>query len=323
MQSSAPPIPKPPAGILPPVLPTSETVEGEGKRGLSTGKGKAGAVLSQDELKRRAKRMDTKIRERTGEAQKPWDLDLYEPYYLDVDPSRPRPRKDGNETEKDRGLASKIRLVFQQDSARIWDGGLQLGKFFADTRSMSVCKPYLENKNVVELGCGGGIAGMALGATGIPASVAITDLQRVITEDAQPNLDRNEKVLKAHGCPIRALPFVWGETEVDAKTFGFSPDILIGADLVRNKQVGEWLLKAIDQIQKFHLQSKPPRCVPFLYCYGVNRQGLDWFLKEMRSRFDSCILDKPSGGFDIPHCKIELFRSLRKNAVSVCQGGSD
>jgi len=312
MQPHDPQVPVPPGGILLPVLPKNS----EKKRTLSTGKQRLGAS-PQDELRTRAKRMEAKIRERTGEARKAWDLDLYEPYFLEVDNSSTQAQKHEGVIEKDPGGNSKIRLVFKQDSARIWEGGLQLGKFFADALSMSLCKPYVENKNVVELGCGGGIAGMALAATGIPASVAITDLPQVIKDDAQPNLDRNRGVLKAHGCPIRALPFVWGETKIDGKTFELSPDIFIGADLVRNKEVGEWLLKAIDQIQKFHLQAKPPRCIPFLYCYGVNRKGLDWFLKEMRLRFDSRVLEKPSGGFDIPHCKIELFCGLRSTSGTV------
>jgi len=153
---------------------------------------------------------------------------------------------------------------------------------------------------------------MALAGTGVPASVTISDMPDVMKDDVLPNLKRNEAILSLSrgSCPIHAMPLVWGQTEIDHKTFGGKeqqPQIIIGADLVRNLEVGKLLLKAVKAIQALYLNSEPSRVVPFFYCYGLNRHGLKWFLDEMRQSCDSTMLNIPETGFKIPNCRIEVF----------------
>eukprot|EP00954_Amorphochlora_amoebiformis_P004480 348783-Amorphochlora_amoeboformis.AAC.1 len=114
----------PPPSISPPILSIGE-VKGKGcARASLNNRSGPGSVKFGAELLGKARNMEKKVRERTGQEQKvkifapwlPWDLDVYEDYKLEIRPPKTANGSDG------------IYLNISQDAWRIWDGGLQMAK---------------------------------------------------------------------------------------------------------------------------------------------------------------------------------------------------
>ncbi|CAH2064442.1 unnamed protein product [Thlaspi arvense] len=96
--------------------------------------------------------------------------------------------------------------------------------------------------NIVELGSGTGIVGIAAAAT-LGANVTLTDLPNVI-ENLKFNADANAEVVARLGGNIHVAPLRWGEA-ADVEALGQSVDLILASDVVYHEHLYDPLLKTL------------------------------------------------------------------------------
>ncbi|CEM39388.1 unnamed protein product [Vitrella brassicaformis CCMP3155] len=133
----------------------------------------------------------------------------------------------------------------------------------------------VQNKRIVELGCGCGLVGVAAAISGA-TSVCVTDLASVVDAITSPTVEANRSLIQHRGGHIEARACEWGDTDVSA--FG-DVDVLLGSDLVYWPRLYEPLLTTVSAFFRAN-----PRCVVLL---GMERR---WksdarFVRLARSKF--------------------------------------
>jgi ribosomal protein L11 methylase PrmA len=111
----------------------------------------------------------------------------------------------------------------------VWNSGILLTRLLDKINSID--ESIFKGKTVLELGCGAGLASIAL-AKFDAASVLATDANEEVLKLAQQNLELNNVTNVAKTVALR-----WGM--LDASEYDSVADIVIGSDLTYNS--GSWL----------------------------------------------------------------------------------
>lgn len=106
------------------------------------------------------------------------------------------------------------------------------------TRTISFSSPL----NIVELGSGTGIVGIAAAAT-LGANVTVTDLPNVV-ENLRFNADANGEVVARSGGKIHVASLRWGEID-DVESLGQNVDLILASDVVYHEHLYDPLLKTL------------------------------------------------------------------------------
>lgn len=96
--------------------------------------------------------------------------------------------------------------------------------------------------NILELGSGTGLVGIAAAAT-LGANVTVTDLPHVIP-NLQFNADANAEVLAANGGTIHVASLRWGEAD-DVELIGREFDLILASDVVYHNHLYDPLLQTL------------------------------------------------------------------------------
>lgn len=96
--------------------------------------------------------------------------------------------------------------------------------------------------NILELGSGTGLVGMAAAAI-LGAKVTVTDLPHVIP-NLQFNVDANAGLLSVNGGAVDVAPLCWGEA-CDVEAIGREFDVVVGSDVVYHDHLYEPLLETL------------------------------------------------------------------------------
>jgi predicted nicotinamide N-methyase len=155
--------------------------------------------------------------------------------------------------------------------AVVWDGALMLLDVFAPlARSFA-------GKNVVDLGCGTGIVGIALASIG--ARVWLTDIG-VGVDIARCNTTANNKVISDHSGRVMCQQLDWSDSQSSLTAFpsGSAVDAIIACEVVYNNDAFAPLLRVL-----LSLSSK----ATFIYLVLRQRHGCDTaaFVRDARAHF--------------------------------------
>ena len=96
--------------------------------------------------------------------------------------------------------------------------------------------------NILELGSGTGLVGIAAAAT-LGANVTVTDLPHVIP-NLQFNADANASVLNLNGGAVHVAPLSWGEAD-DVELIGRDFDLVLASDVVYHDHLYDPLLETL------------------------------------------------------------------------------
>jgi predicted nicotinamide N-methyase len=96
--------------------------------------------------------------------------------------------------------------------------------------------------NILELGSGTGLVGIAAAAT-LGANVTLTDLPHVIP-NLRFNADANTSVLTLNGGAVHVAPLSWGEAD-DVELIGRDFDLVLASDVVYHDHLYDPLLETL------------------------------------------------------------------------------
>ncbi|GMI38307.1 hypothetical protein TeGR_g13431 [Tetraparma gracilis] len=119
----------------------------------------------------------------------------------------------------------------------VWRAGLQLARLLTSPSPPSLSH-LIENKRVLELGSGTGLAGLAAGGAGA-SSLLLTDLPPVLPL-LRSNVSRNSFIQTMHGCPVAVASLEWGP--------GAAPpdiDVILAADCNYHERHAEPLSRTV------------------------------------------------------------------------------
>ncbi|KAF5463989.1 hypothetical protein F2P56_014107 [Juglans regia] len=149
--------------------------------------------------------------------------------------------------------------------------------------------------NILELGSGTGLVGIAAAAT-LGANVTVTDLPHVI-----PNLlfnaEANADVLTANGGAIRVEPLRWGEAD-DVKLIGRDFDLILASDVVYHDHLYDPLLETMRLLLLGSAGTENGRAKAFVMAHLRRWKKDSAFFKKAKKRFQVEVLhvDSPSEG---------------------------
>ncbi|KAF8090370.1 hypothetical protein N665_0478s0029 [Sinapis alba] len=142
--------------------------------------------------------------------------------------------------------------------------------------------------NIVELGSGTGIVGIAAAAM-LGANVTLTDLPNV-TENLKFNADANAQVVARFGGEVHVAPLRWGE----AGDVGRDVDLVLASDVVYHEHLYDPLLKTL----RLMLLDKESNKRVFLMAHLKRWKKESIFFRKARKVFDVDVLhcDDPQEG---------------------------
>jgi predicted nicotinamide N-methyase len=185
------------------------------------------------------------------------------------------------ESTSDPGLAHETRTGFS-----VWDGSIVLAKYLEHSCAVE----DLSRSNVLEVGCGPGLAGLSAATLGA-RQVVLTDLKSVL-ENTRANVDQNAEVLG--GAVVKLLPLDWTKPLPD-EIIKTPPSLVLAADVV-------WVESLIDPLVQTFIRlaaaatavnantnkSSNAYQMPFkiLLCYQLrSNHATDLLLTALRSEF--------------------------------------
>lgn len=147
--------------------------------------------------------------------------------------------------------------------------------------------------NILELGSGTGIVGIAAAVT-LAANVTVTDLPHVL-ENLNFNADANAQVVATFGGKVHVAPLRWGESD-DVALLGRNVDMVIASDVVYHDHLYEPLLETLRLIMTA-MQLEGKRLI-FLMAHLRRWKKESVFFKKARKLFDVDVIhsDVPPQG---------------------------
>ncbi|EOA25869.1 hypothetical protein CARUB_v10019248mg [Capsella rubella] len=157
--------------------------------------------------------------------------------------------------------------------------------------------------NIVELGSGTGIVGIAAAAT-LGANVTVTDLPNVI-ENLKFNADANAEAVARFGGKVHVASLRWGETD-DVEVLGQNVDLILASDVVYHEHLYDPLLKTL----RFMLLEGSKRVFLMAHLKRWKKESI--FFKKARKLFDVDVIhcDDPQEGSRIG---VVVYRFAPKN----------
>ena len=169
--------------------------------------------------------------------------------------------------------------------------------------------------NILELGSGTGLVGIAAAAT-LGANVTVTDLPHVTT-NLQFNAEANTAVLAANGGTVHVAPLRWGEAD-DVNLIGRDFDLVLASDVVYHDHLYEPLLETlrllllVDREGQSQSQTEKKETETVFVMAHLKRWKKDSvFFKKARKLFHVEVLhvDRPSQGSRVG---VVVYRFARK-----------
>jgi len=124
-------------------------------------------------------------------------------------------------------------LTTYTSTVAVWNSGILLTRLL-DKLNESTNQSIFKDKSIIELGCGVGLASLAVAKLGA-SSVFATDANTEVLELAQRNIQQNNL-----NDIIKTTALQWGL--MDATEYESTADIVIGSDLTYNS--GSWVVLA-------------------------------------------------------------------------------
>ncbi|KAG7560389.1 Lysine methyltransferase [Arabidopsis thaliana x Arabidopsis arenosa] len=157
--------------------------------------------------------------------------------------------------------------------------------------------------NIVELGSGTGIVGIAAAAT-LGANVTVTDLPNVI-DNLKFNADANAEVVARFGGKVHVASLRWGEIN-DVEVLGQNVDLILASDVVYHEHLYDPLLKTL----RFLLLEGSKRVFLMAHLKRWKKESI--FFKKARRFFDVDVIhcDDPQEGSRIG---VLVYRFAPKN----------
>ncbi|CAH2078964.1 unnamed protein product [Thlaspi arvense] len=147
--------------------------------------------------------------------------------------------------------------------------------------------------NILELGSGTGVVGIAAAAT-LSANVTVTDLPHVL-DNLSFNADANAQVVARFGGQVHVASLRWGEAD-DVELLGRNVDLILASDVVYHDHLYEPLLKTL-RLLMTTMQSEGKRFI-FLMAHLRRWKKESVFFKKARKLFDVDVIhsDVPPQG---------------------------
>ncbi|KAG2329393.1 hypothetical protein Bca4012_021043 [Brassica carinata] len=161
--------------------------------------------------------------------------------------------------------------------------------------------------NIVEIGSGTGIVGIAAAAM-LGANVTLTDLPNVI-ENLKFNADANARVVARFGGEVHVAPLRWGEAG-DVEDLGRDVDLVLASDVVYHEHLYDPLLKTL-RLMLLNRESKK-RVFRMAHLKRWKKESI--FFKKARKVFDVDVIhcDVPQEGFRIG---VVVYRFVPKGHI--------
>lgn len=152
------------------------------------------------------------------------------------------------------------------------------------------------NLNILELGSGTGLVGIAAAAT-LGANVTVTDLPHVI-ENLQFNADANATGLTTNGGAVHVAPLRWGQAD-DVNLIGRDFDLILASDVVYHDHLFEPLLETLRLLLLVDHKTQTEKKEAVFVMAHLRRWKKDSvFFKKAKKLFQVEVLhvDRPSQG---------------------------
>ncbi|XP_019058962.1 PREDICTED: protein-lysine methyltransferase METTL21D-like [Tarenaya hassleriana] len=159
--------------------------------------------------------------------------------------------------------------------------------------------------NILELGSGTGIVGIAAAAT-LSADVTMTDLPHVI-ENLSFNADANSDMVARFGGRVHVAPLRWGEAG-DVELIGRRFDLILASDVVYHDHLYDPLLETL----RLLLLGSEKRMLVMAHLRRWKKESV--FFKKARKLFDVDVIhsDDPLEGSRIGVVVYRFARKRRK-----------
>jgi predicted nicotinamide N-methyase len=147
--------------------------------------------------------------------------------------------------------------------------------------------------NILELGSGTGLVGIAAAAT-LGANVTVTDLPHVIP-NLQFNADANASVLNLNSGAVHVAPLRWGEAD-DVELIGRDFDLVLASDVVYHDHLYDPLLETLRLLLLDREGDKGGKVFVMAHLRRWKKDSV--FFKKARKRFQVEVLhvDSPCNG---------------------------
>lgn len=116
--------------------------------------------------------------------------------------------------------------------ATVWDSSVCLAKYFEKNKAI------LDNKLIVELGCGAGLLGLVLAKSANSARIILTDQPQVIGLAARSAMPKS----------VALVPFDWNSSDHSLILKHGAPDLVIFADCITWPELYPVLIKTLAEI---------------------------------------------------------------------------
>ncbi|KAI9166002.1 hypothetical protein LWI28_024538 [Acer negundo] len=153
----------------------------------------------------------------------------------------------------------------------------------------------VQQLNILELGSGTGLVGMAASAV-LKANVTVTDLPHVIS-NLQFNVDANASMLSLQGGTVDVAPLRWGEAG-DVEAIGGEFDLIIGSDVVYHDHLFEPLLETLRLLLNSNSGEKKKKSCKFVMGHLRRWKKEAAFFKKAKKLFqvETIHVDRPCDG---------------------------
>lgn len=118
-------------------------------------------------------------------------------------------------------VTCRVASVFNEVGLKIWEAGWFLAEYVIAHHEL------FDGKNVLELGTGVGITGLALAASCSPRHLLLTDYAPNVMQNLRYNVEINENAFR---CPVSVETLDWDTWEPSDEGSVLRPDILLAGD---------------------------------------------------------------------------------------------
>ena len=163
-------------------------------------------------------------------------------------------------------------LVLHEDlqegcGGQLWPAGMTLAKYLLQHRTL------WQNKQIIEIGAGGGLVGLAL-------AVESPTNEQILITDQQPMLSLMLKNIQLNNLysQVSAQVYDWGSKPAPSfSTATYHPDVVLAADCVYFEPAFPFLLETLDD-----LIGPWTTCY---FCFKKRRKADTRFIRDMNKKF--------------------------------------
>lgn len=205
----------------------------------------------------------------------------------------------GNDTEPGTGISSGVdptqiswvslkerKQVISEGTTGLstWDGALALSEWTVENQC------FFAQKNVIELGCGPGLVGIAIALATTATRVVLTDLDRTVLDVAHENVQLNctNRRSERTGTCYSVERLDWSDIDAEASRLLNESDVIVASDVVYDPELVPLLVNVLES----GLAGRP-KTTAVLSLTRRNPKTSEVFLSELESRGFSVRKSKP------------------------------